>query len=68
MNHPPPRSEGIQYATGEERRAIINTSNKNEEAEPKQEHFSWHSAVDMSGGESKFWCCKKTILHRNMEC
>ena len=29
----PPRSAGIQYATGEEQR---NSSRKNEEAEPKQ--------------------------------
>ena len=37
---PRPRSEGIQYATGEEQRAIIDISNKNEEAGPKHEHFS----------------------------
>ena len=36
---PTPRSEGIQNATGEKWRAIINTSNKNEEAGPKQEFF-----------------------------
>ena len=29
----PPRSAGVQYATGEEQR---NSSRKNEEAEPKQ--------------------------------
>ena len=38
-----------QYATGEEQRAITNSSRKNEEAGPKRK---WHSAVDMSGGES----------------
>ena len=27
----PPRSEGVQYATGEEQRAITNSSRKNEE-------------------------------------
>ena len=31
----PPRLEGVQYATGEERRAITNNSRKNEVAEPK---------------------------------
>ena len=30
----PPRSEGIQYATGEEQKAIKNSSNKNEAAGP----------------------------------
>ena len=32
----PLRSEGVQYATGEERRAITNSSRKNEAAGPKQ--------------------------------
>ena len=46
----PPRSEGIQYATGEEERAITNNSRNNEAAGPKQKQ---RSAVDVSGGESK---------------
>ena len=33
---PPPRSEGVQYATGEEWRAITNSFRKNEEMEKKQ--------------------------------
>ena len=41
------RSEGVQYATGEEWK---NSSRKNEEAEPK---WKRHSVVDMSGGENK---------------
>ena len=52
----PPRSEGIQYVTGEEQRAIINSSRKNEVAGPKQK---WHSGMDVSGGESKVQCCKE---------
>ena len=32
----PPRLEGVQYATGEERRAITNNSRKNEVAGSKQ--------------------------------
>ena len=52
----PHRSEGVQYATGEEQRAITNSSRKNEEAEPK---WKQHSAVDMSGGESKVQRCKE---------
>ena len=48
----PSGSVGVQYATGEEWR---NSSRKNEEAEPKQK---WCPAVDVSGGESKVWCCK----------
>ena len=46
----PPRSEGIQYVTGEEQRAITNSSRKNEVAGPKQKKCS---VVDVSGGESK---------------
>ena len=45
-----PRSESVQYATGEEWRAIINISSKNEVAGPKQEQ---HLAVNLSGAESK---------------
>ena len=52
----PLRSEAVQYATGEEQRAITNSSRKNEEAEPK---WKQHSAVDMSGGESKVQCYKE---------
>ena len=52
----PPRSEAIQYATGEEQRAITNSSRKNEETGPK---WKQHSAVDISGGESKVQCYKE---------
>ena len=41
-----PRLEGVQYATGEEWRAITNSSRKNEGAGPKRKQ---HSVVDMSG-------------------
>ena len=43
-------SKGVQYATGQEQRAITNDSRKNEEAGPKPKR---HSVVDVSGGESK---------------
>ena len=46
----PPWLEGVQYATGEEQRAITNSSRKNEAAGQKQKQ---HSVVDVSGGESK---------------
>ena len=46
----PPRSEGVQYPTGEEQRAITNSSRKNEAAGPKQKQLS---VLDVSGGESK---------------
>jgi len=49
----PPRSLGVQYATGEEQR---NSSRKNEESEPKQK---WLSVVDVPGGERKVQCCKE---------
>ena len=52
----PHRSKGVQYATREEQRAITNSSRKNEVAGPK---WKQHSVVDMSGGESKVWCCKE---------
>ena len=52
----PFRLEDLQFATGEEQRAIINIFRKNEAAGPK---WKWHSVVDVSGGESKIWCCKE---------
>ena len=48
-----PRLVGVQYATGEEQR---NSSRKNEESGPK---WKWHSAVHVSGGESKIWGYKE---------
>ena len=47
-----PRLEGVHYPTGEEWRAITNSSRKNEAAGPK---WKWHTVVDISGGESKVW-------------
>ena len=52
----PPRSESVQYTTGEEQRAITNSSRKNEAVGTKQER---HPVVDVSGGESKIQCCKE---------
>ena len=49
----PPRSVGVQHATGQERR---NSSKSNEEAEQKQKR---RPAVDVSGSESKVRCCKE---------
>ena len=46
----PPRSEGVQYATGEEQRAIMNSSKKSDVVGPK---WKRHSVVDVSGDESK---------------
>ena len=53
---PPPRSEGVQYATGEEWRAIMNSSSKNKASGSKQKR---RSVVDVSGGESKVQCCEE---------
>ena len=47
----PLRSEGVQYATGEEWRAIASSYRKNEVAGPKKKQ---HKVIDVSGGESKF--------------
>ena len=44
-----PRLEFVQYVTGEEWRAITNSSRKNEVAGLKQKRYS---LVDVSGGES----------------
>ena len=52
----PPKSESVQYATGEEQRAITNNFRKNGIAGLK---WKWCSVVDMSGGESKVRCCKE---------
>ena len=51
-----PRLEGVQCATGEERRAITSSSRKKEEARSKWKQCS---AVDVSSGESQVWCCKE---------
>ena len=51
----PRKSEGVQYATGEEWRAITNNSRKNKAAGPKQE---WHTLTDVSGSDSEVQCCK----------
>ena len=50
------KSEGVQYATGEEQRAITNSSRKNEAKKPKRKLCS---VVDVSGGECKVQCCKE---------
>ena len=52
----PPRSEGVQYATGEEWRAITNGSKKNGDAGPK---WKWCSAVDVPGAKSQVQCHKE---------
>ena len=48
-----PRSEGAQYATGDQWR---NNSRKNEGMEPKQKQ---HTVVDVTGDISKVRCCKQ---------
>ena len=52
----PPRLEDVQYATGEEWETITNSSRKSEAVRSK---WKWHSAIDVSGGKSKVWCCKE---------
>ena len=48
--------EGVQHATGLERRTTTNSPRKNEAAGPKRK---WSSAVDVSGDEIKIWCYKE---------
>ena len=47
-----PKLVDAQYATEEQR----NSSRMNEEAEPK---WKWCPVVDVSGSESKVWCCQE---------
>ena len=54
----PHRSEGVEYAAGEETRAITNSCRKNEVAGPKQKQ---HSIVDVSGGKVKSDALKNNI-------
>ena len=51
-----PRSEGVQYVTWEEWRRTTNSPKKNKTAGLK---WKWRSVVDVSGDESKIWCCKE---------
>ena len=51
-----PRSEGVLYVLGRERRRITNSPWMNEVARPKWIEFS---AADVSGVESKIRCCKE---------
>ena len=53
------RSEGVQYATGEEQRRITNSPRMNEAAGQKQ---LWYSVVDESGNESKTDATKNSIV------
>ena len=50
------RLEGVQYATGEEQRALAKSSSKNEVAGPKRQQCS---GVGVSGGGSKVRCYKE---------
>ena len=56
---PPPRLEGVQCATGEQQRAITNSSRSNEVAGPKQKLLS---VVDVSGTEKSNSIWYRTIL------
>ena len=58
----PPRSEGVQYATGEEQRAITNSSRKKEVAGSKRKQCS---VVDVSGGKSKADAVKNNIAQES---
>ena len=51
-----PRPEDVQYATGEEWRAITSSYRKDKVTGPKQKQCS---VVDVSGGESKVQSCKE---------
>ena len=50
-----PRSEGVQYATGEEQRTTTNSFRRNDVAGSRQIQ---RSVVNVSGDESKIQHCK----------
>ena len=56
---PRPRLEGVQCATGEQQRAITNSSRSNEVAGPKQKLLS---VVDVSGTGKSNSIWYRTIL------
>ena len=49
----PLRLEGVLYATGEDWRAVTNSSTKNEVTRPK---WKWHTVVNVSGDKSEVQC------------
>ena len=53
---PLPRLEGIQYATRKGKKAITNSSRKNEVIRQK---WNWSSVVNVCGCESRVWCFKE---------
>ena len=55
----PSTLEGVQYATGEEQRAITNSSRKNEVAGQK---WKQQSVLDVSGGENEVRYCKEYCI------
>uniref|UniRef100_A0A670K8R9 ribonuclease H n=1 Tax=Podarcis muralis TaxID=64176 RepID=A0A670K8R9_PODMU len=56
MQDEPLRSEGVQHATGEERRTSTSRSRADEAAGPKPKG---RSVADMHGSERKVQCCKE---------
>ena len=61
----PTRLGGVQYATGEEQRAITNSSKDNEASGPR---WKCHSVVDVSSGENKVRCCKEQYCIGTWKC
>ena len=55
----PPRLEGVQYATGEERRELL--------IAPERMKWKRHSVVGVSVVKVKSHTVR-TILHRSLEC
>ena len=52
----PSGQKGSSMLLGKSWEQFTNSSRKNEEVGPK---LKWCSVVDVSGGESKVWCCKE---------
>ena len=59
LEEDPSRSEDVRNATGEEQRAITNSSRKECSIWAKEETTL---VVDMSDGESKVQCCKQYCI------
>ena len=59
----PPCQKVSSMLLGKSRGQLLIASERNEEAGPKENDTQlWMGLV------VKVWCCKKTILHRNLGC
>ena len=63
-DHESPRSEGVQYATGEEKRRIANSPRMNEVTDPSR----YDPQLLVCLMKTVKFDLHRTVLHRNLEC